>query len=130
MGLNEEKLQPLVTAWRNSNPNLVKFWRAADNAVMTAISKRASAETHGLKFAFKSGMLFITLLSGRKLACVKPHIGMNQLCGKSIPMKAWEQPRSGNVSRTTAPSLWKISFRQSNETFSAMPCRHSGSAIW
>ena len=25
MGLKEEELQPLVTAWRNSNPNIVKF---------------------------------------------------------------------------------------------------------
>ena len=58
MGLKEEELQPLVTAWRNSNPNIVKFWWAVDNAVMTAITERTSAETHGLKFARKSGMLF------------------------------------------------------------------------
>ena len=68
MGLKEEELQPLVTAWRNSNPNIVKFWWAVDNAVMTVITERTSAETHGLKFACKSGMLFITLPSGRKLA--------------------------------------------------------------
>ena len=57
MGLKEEELQPLVTAWRNSNPNIVKFWWEIDNAVMTSITERASAETHGLKFACKSGML-------------------------------------------------------------------------
>ena len=60
MGLKEEELQPLVTAWRNSNPNIVKFWWAVDNAVMTAITELTTTETHGLKFACKSGMLFLS----------------------------------------------------------------------
>ena len=100
MGLKEEELQPLVTAWRNSNPNIVKFWWAVDNAVMTAITERISAETHGLKFARKSGMLFITLPSGRKLAYVKPCIGMNQFGGESVTYegvgtaKRWERIES------------------------------------
>ena len=100
MGLKEEELQPLVTAWRNSNPNIVKFWWAVDNAVMTVITERTSAETHGLKFARKSGMLFITLPSGRKLAYVKPRIGMNQFGGESVTYegvgtaKRWERIES------------------------------------
>ena len=100
MGLKEEELQPLVTAWRNSNPNIVKFWWAVDNAVMTVITERTTAETHGLKFARKSGMLFITLPSGRKLAYVKPRIGMNQFGGESVTYegvgtaKRWERIES------------------------------------
>ena len=100
MGLKEEELQPLVTAWRNSNPNIVKFWWAVDNAVMTAISERTTAKTHGLTFSFKSGMLFITLPSGRKLAYVKPRIGMNQFGGESVTYegigatKKWERLES------------------------------------
>lgn len=70
MVLKEEELQPLVTAWRNSNPNIVKFWWAVDHAVMTAIKERITSETHGLKFTCRSGLLFITLPSGRKLAYV------------------------------------------------------------
>lgn len=84
MGLKEEELQPLVTAWRNANPNIVKFWWAVDSAVMEAVSKRTTTKTHGLTFSFKSGMLFITIPSGRKLAYVKPHIGMNQFGGESV----------------------------------------------
>ncbi len=84
MGLKEEELQPLVNAWRNANPNIVKFWWAVDNAVMEAVSERTTTKTHGLTFSFKSGMLFITLPSGRKLAYVKPRIGMNQFGGESI----------------------------------------------
>lgn len=100
MGLKEEELQPLVTAWRNSNPNIVKFWWAVDNAVMEAVSKRTTTKTHGLTFSFKSGMLFITLPSGRKLAYVKPRIGMNQFGGESVTYegigatKKWERIES------------------------------------
>lgn len=59
----------------------MKLWlavglAAVDNAVMTVITERTSAETHGLKFACKSGMLFYTLPSARKLACMKPRIGI------------------------------------------------------
>ena len=100
MGLKEEELQPLVNAWRNANPNIVKFWWAVDNAVMEAVSKRTITKTHGLTFSFKSGMLFITLPSGRKLAYVKPRIGMNQFGGESITYegigatKKWERLES------------------------------------
>ena len=100
MGLKEEELQPLVNAWRNANPNIVKFWWAVDNAVMEAVSKRTTTKTHGLTFSFKRGMLFITLPSGRKLAYVKPRIGMNQFGGESITYegigatKKWERLES------------------------------------
>ena len=100
MGLKEEELQPLVNAWRNANPNIVKFWWAVDNAVMEAVSERTTTKTHGLTFSFKSGMLFITLPSGRKLAYVKPRIGINQFGGESITYegigatKKWERLES------------------------------------
>ena len=100
MGLKEEELHPLVTAWRNANPNIVKFWWAVDSAVMEAVSKRTTTKTHGLTFSFKSGMLLITLPSGRKLAYVKPRIGMNQFGGESVTYegigatKKWERIES------------------------------------
>lgn len=100
MGLKEEELQPLVNAWRNANPNIVKFWWTVDSAVMEAVSKRTTTKTHGLTFSFKSGMLFITLPSGRKLAYVKPRIGMNQFGGESVTYegigatKKWERLES------------------------------------
>ena len=100
MGLKEEELQPLVVAWRNSNPNIVKFWWAVDKAVMKAITERTTTETHGLTFTCRSGMLFITLPSGRKLAYVKPRIGMNQFGGESVTYegigatKKWERIES------------------------------------
>lgn len=78
MGLQEEELKPLVDAWRAANPMIVKLWWAVDDAVMTAIRVKSSTETHGIRFTCQSGMLFITLPSGRQLSYVKPRIGENQ----------------------------------------------------
>lgn len=78
MGLQEKELKPLVDAWRTANPMIVKLWWAVDDAVMTAIRMKSSTETHGIRFTCQSGMLFITLPSGRQLSYVKPRIGENQ----------------------------------------------------
>lgn len=78
MGLQEEELKPLVDAWRTATPMIVKLWWAVDDAVMTVIRMKSSTETHGIRFTCQSGMLFITLPSGRQLSYVKPRIGENQ----------------------------------------------------
>ena len=100
MGLAEEELQPLVSAWRDSNPNITEFWWAVDRAVKECIKKRMLTETHGIRFSYESGMLFITLFSGRRLAYVKPRIGENQFGGESVTYmgvggtKKWERLES------------------------------------
>ena len=100
MGISEEELQPLVDAWRASNQNIVKFWWTVDSAVKTTIKTRRMTETHGIKFMYKSGMLFIHLPSGRNLCYVKPKIGENKFGGESITYegtgstKKWERLES------------------------------------
>ena len=100
MGLAEDELQPLVSAWRDSNPNITEFWWAVDCAVKECIKKRMPTETHGIRFSYESGMLFITLFSGRRLAYVKPRIGENQFGGESVTYmgvggtKKWERLES------------------------------------
>ena len=100
MGLAEEELQPLVSAWRDSNPNITEFWWAVDRAVKECVKKRMPTETHGIRFDCQSGMLFITLFSGRRLAYVKPRIGENQFGGESVTYmgvggtKKWERLES------------------------------------
>ena len=100
MGLAEEELQPLVSAWRDSNPNITEFWWAVDRAVKECIKKRMPTETHGIRFDYQSGMLFITLFFGRRLAYVKPRIGENQFGGESVTYmgvggtKKWERLES------------------------------------
>lgn len=100
MGLAEEELQPLVDAWRSSNPMITQFWWDVDRAVKDCIKQRVPTETHGLHFDYRSAMLFIALPSGRRMAYVKPRIGENQFGGESVTYmgvsgtKKWERLES------------------------------------
>ena len=100
MGLAEEELQPLVDAWRTSNPNIVQLWWDVDNAVKTTVRQRLDPETHGIRFRYRSGMLFIILPSGRQLCYVKPKMGTNKFGGESVTYegvgstKKWERIES------------------------------------
>ena len=99
-GLQEEELQPLVSAWRQANPNIVQFWWDVDNAVKTTVRQRIKIEVRGIRFSYKSGILFITLPSGRQLSYVKPRIGENRFGGESVTYegigatKKWERIES------------------------------------
>ncbi|HEL2150950.1 TPA: DNA polymerase [Streptococcus suis] len=100
MGLSKEELQPLVNSWRLANPNIVLYWWDVDNAVKTAVKELIPTSTHGIQFEVKSGILFITLPSGRKLAYIKPRIGDNQFGRESVTYegsgtaKRWERLES------------------------------------
>ena len=100
MGVLEDELQPLVTAWRQSNPHIVKLWWDVDKAAMKAVRQKTATETHGIRFTYQSGMLFITLPSGRNLVYVKPRIGVNQFGSDAITYegvggtKKWERIES------------------------------------
>ena len=83
-GLTEEELKPLVDAWRQSNPRIVKFWWDVDRAATTCVRDRVPAETHGIRFLYQSGMMFIVLPSGRKLVYVKPKMGVNRYGSESV----------------------------------------------
>ena len=97
MGLTEDELPALVDAWRQANPNIVKFWWDVDRAVMEAVKYKHTTSDYGLTFSCRSGMLFITLPSGRKLAYVKPKVGTNKFGGECITYegvggtKKWER---------------------------------------
>lgn len=97
MGLSEDELPALVSAWRQSNPKIVQFWWAVDRAVMDAVTRKTTTKTHGIVFSARNGMLFITLPSGRSLAYVKPKIGENRFGGGCITYegvggtKKWER---------------------------------------
>ena len=83
-GLTEEELKPLVDAWRQSNPRIVKFWWDVDRAATTCVRDRVTAETHGIRFLYQSGMMFIVLPSGRRLVYVKPKMGVNRYGSESV----------------------------------------------
>lgn len=100
MGLAEEELQPLVDSWRAANPNIVKFWWDVDRAVKTAVKQKKQADVNGIRFFCQSGMLFIQLPSGRRLAYVKPRMGLNRFDSESVTYegvggtKKWERIES------------------------------------
>ena len=100
MGLAEEELQPMVDAWRQSNPNIVKFWWDVDRCVKKTVKERVPTETNGIQFRYQSGMLFILLPSGRQLSYVKPRMGENRFGGESVTYegiggtKKWERIES------------------------------------
>lgn len=100
MGLAEDELQPLVDMWRSSNPNIVKFWWEVDRCVKETVKKRVPTETHGIRFIYQSGMLFIKLPSGRQLSYVKPRMGENRFGGEAVTYegvggtKKWERIES------------------------------------
>lgn len=100
MGLTEEELQPLVDSWRNSNPMITAFWWDVDTAVKTTIKQRIPTEVRGIKFCYRSGMLFIKFPFGRMLSYVKPRIGENKFGGESVTYegigftKKWERIES------------------------------------
>ncbi|NEW66067.1 DNA polymerase [Carnobacteriaceae bacterium zg-84] len=99
-GLKPEELQPLVNAWRGSNPNIVQLWWAVDKCVKETVKERRITRTHGITFSYQSGMLFIHLPSGRKLTYIKPRIGENTFGGESVTYdgvgatKKWERIES------------------------------------
>ena len=84
LGLQEEELQPLVTMWRDANPNIVAYWWAVDEAVKTAIKERTTTSVGKVTFTCVSGMLFAELPSGRRLAYVRPRIIENKFGGEGI----------------------------------------------
>ena len=97
MGLAEDELPLLVDAWRQSNPNIVKLWWDVDRAAIEAVRNKHANSTHGIGFSCRSGMLFVTLPSGRRLAYVKPRIGQNRFGGQCVTYegvggtKKWER---------------------------------------
>jgi DNA polymerase len=99
MGLTEEELQPIVTAWREANPHIVKYWWDIDAAVMKAVKLHLPSQVGAVNIYYQSGMLFIKLPSGRRLSYVKPRIGQNQFGNDcvtymGIDQQHWERIES------------------------------------
>lgn len=100
MGLTEEELQPLVDAWRSSNPMVTTLWWDVDRAVKQCVHEHVSVLTHNIVFTYKSGFLIIKLPSKRCLYYVKPRVEENKYGGESVTYegvgstKKWERLES------------------------------------
>ncbi|WP_320951675.1 DNA polymerase [Hungatella effluvii] len=78
MGLKEEELPSLVSAWRSANPHITKLWWDVDEAAIMAMVEKKQTRVGRITFEYKSGILFAMLPSGRKLAYVKPKMAVNK----------------------------------------------------
>ncbi|WP_225870102.1 hypothetical protein [Corynebacterium silvaticum] len=74
----------MVDAWRAANPNVVQLWADINAAAIETISTRQPTSVGELTFTVESGIMFIALPSGRRLAYVKPKLGENRFGGTSI----------------------------------------------
>lgn len=97
MGVEEHELQGLIDNWRRTNPHIVEFWWDVDKMAIKAVKERTRTRTHGIVFSYKSGMLFITLPSGRDLVYVKPKLMLNKFGREGLTYegigitKKWER---------------------------------------
>lgn len=129
MGLTEEELQPLVNAWRNANPMITSLWWDIDRAVKTTVREHISTEVAGLKFTYESGFLFMRLPSGRRLAYVKPRMGINKFGSESVTYEGVGSTKSGSALKVMVRSFVKMLSRLSQGIFSCVPCRLSATAV-
>ena len=127
--MSDAELKQLVTDWRTASPHIVQLWWDVENAAIKAVRDKTETETHGIHFSYESGFLFIKLLSGRRLAYVKPRIGENRFGGDSITYEGigtgrkWErlETYSGklveNIVQATARDLLFYSMQTLSQSF-------------
>ena len=78
MGLKESELPDLIDDWRNSNPNITKFWYAVEKAAVDTIKDHQDRTVGKIGFQFYANTLWLVLPSGRKLAYIKPRLQPNR----------------------------------------------------
>lgn len=105
MGLQEEELQPLVSQWRNSNPHITKFWWDVDAAAVKAVKERTEVVLGNLCFTYRSGILFVTLPSGRKLSYIKPRMTQNRFGRESLSYEGVGESKKWMRIETYGPKL-------------------------
>ena len=127
--MSDAELKQIVTDWRTASPHIVQLWWDVENAAIKAVRDKIETETHGIHFSYESGFLFIKLLSGRRLAYVKPRIGENRFGGDSITYEGigtgrkWErlETYSGklveNIVQATARDLLFYSMQTLSQYF-------------
>ena len=105
MGLEEEELQPLVNQWRASNPHITKFWWDVDAAAVKAVKERTSISYKNLCFTYRSGILFVTLPSGRNLSYIKPQMTQNRFGRESLSYEGVGENKKWMRIETYGPKL-------------------------
>ena len=110
-GLTEEELQPIVTAWRNASPNVVKFWWDVDKAAKEAIKSPGkivrlpcAGDRTAITVKRSRELLNIQIPSGRCLRYFHPEIGTNKFGSESITYDGMDAGKWGRI-ETYGPKL-------------------------
>jgi len=105
MGLTEEELPGLVSTWRSANPHITAFWWAVDEAAVTAVRDKKPSKVGRVSFEYKSGILFVTLPSGRKLSYVKPRMMLNKFGREGLTYEGIGESKKWIRLETYGPKL-------------------------
>ena len=105
MGLTEDELPLLVAAWRKANPHMVQFWWDVDAAAIKAVTEKQRTKVGRIIFEYKSGILFITLPSGRKLSYVKPRMAVNRFGRDGLTYEGISENKKWSRIETYGPKL-------------------------
>lgn len=105
MGLSEGELPQLVSAWRNANPHITQFWWEVDAAAIKAVKEKKQAKVGLITFEYRSGILFITLPSGRKLSYVKPRMALNKFGRSGLTYEGLAESKKWSRIETYGPKL-------------------------
>ena len=84
MGLSENELLQLVRSFRNTNLNIVNFWRNVETMSIKAVKEKRNFYYNQIQFIYDKDYLFIKLPSNRKLAYFKPSIEIDTRYNKEI----------------------------------------------
>ncbi len=105
MGLTEDELPPLVAAWRKANPHITQFWWDVDAAAIKAVTEKQKTKVGKIIFEYKSGILFITLPSGRRLSYVKPRMAVNKFGRDGLTYEGISENKKWSRIETYGPKL-------------------------
>ena len=105
MGLSEDELPSLVAAWRRANPHITQFWWDVDKAAVEAVTKRVGTRAGRIGFEYRSGILFVMLPSGRKLAYVKPRMAVNKFGREGLTYEGILENKKWGRIETYGPKL-------------------------
>ena len=105
LGVPEEELQPLVDAWREANPKIVKFWWDVDRAAKQAISERMTAMAGKICFEYRNEMLRVQLPSGRELCYQHARIEEGRYGSDVITYDGLDTAKHWNRLETYGPKL-------------------------
>lgn len=105
MGLKEEELQPLVNTWRNANPYITRLWWDIDRASIHVVKEKGIQQVGKIKLQCKSGILFITLPSGRNLCYIKPRLEENKFGREGITYEGIAENKRWGRIETYGPKL-------------------------